>query len=53
MFEIGDKVELVGFDKPIFGRIVGYYFDEGNVWEVRTDGGNLHNCSDDDLIPAK
>jgi hypothetical protein len=53
MFEIGDKVELLGFDKPIFGRIVAYYYDEGNVWEVVTDGGNRHDCCDDDLIPAK
>lgn len=52
MFEIGDRVMLKGFDKPICGKIVGWYYDEGNVWVVTTDGGNTHDCADDDLEPA-
>jgi len=52
MFEVGDKVMLSGFDKPIFGEIMRWSFDEGNVWEVLTDGGNTHECCDDDLTPA-
>ena len=51
MFEVGDKVMLSGFDKPIFGVIVSWFHDEGNVWIVRTDGGNIHDCCDDDLYP--
>lgn len=52
MFEVGDRVMVKGFDKPIFGKIVGWLFDEGNVWEVLTDGGNFHDCCDDELTPA-
>lgn len=52
MFEVGDRVVLSGFDRPIFGKIVRWSFDEGNVWEVLTDGGNMHDCADDELTPA-
>lgn len=52
MFEVGDKVVLSGFDKPIMGTIVSYSYDEGNVWIVRTDGGNFWDCCDHELSPA-
>lgn len=52
MFEVGDRVVLSGFDRPIHGEIVSWHFDEGNVWEVVTDGGNTHECTDDELTPA-
>ena len=52
MFEIGDNVVLKGFEKKIVGRIVSYSYDEGNVWVVRTEGGNLWDCSDDEISPA-
>jgi hypothetical protein len=52
MFEIGDRVMVSGFDKPIYGKIVSFYYDEGNVWTVLTDGGNHLDCVDDELTPA-
>jgi hypothetical protein len=56
MFEIGDSVLLKGFEKQfifdIAGKIVSYHYDEGNVWVVRTDGGNLWDCSDHEISPA-
>jgi hypothetical protein len=53
MFEVGDRVVVGGFDKPIFGQIVSFHYDEGNVWTVLTDGGNHWDCADDELTPAK
>lgn len=57
MFEIGDRVTIINLHdaqgKAICGRILSYYYDEGNVWEVLTDGGNRCDCCDDDLIPEK
>jgi hypothetical protein len=52
MYEIGDSVMLKGFEKQIVGKIVSYHYDEGNVWVVRTEGGNLHDCADHELSPA-
>jgi hypothetical protein len=52
MFEIGDSVVLKGFEKRIVGKIVSYRYDEGNVWVVRTEGGNLWDCADDELSPV-
>ena len=52
MYEIGEKVVLYGFEKPITGTIVAYSYDEGNVWVVRTEGGNLWDCSDHEMSPA-
>lgn len=49
MFEVGDKVVLNGFDRPIHGKIVNWHFDDGNVWVVVTDGGNTWDCADDEL----
>lgn len=50
MFEIGDVVWITSFDSPIRGKIIEYHYDEGNVWVVRTDGGNLHDCCDSELV---
>jgi hypothetical protein len=52
MFEIGDSVVIVSFNKPIVGKIVGWNFDEGNVWSVRSEGGNLYDCCDSELVSA-
>jgi hypothetical protein len=52
MYEIGDSVVLSGFDKRVAGKIVSYNYDEGNVWVVMTEGGNLWDCCDDELSPA-
>ena len=52
MYEIGDSVMLKGFEKQIVGKIVSYHYDEGNVWVVRTDGGNLWDCSDHEISPT-
>jgi hypothetical protein len=52
MYEIGDSVMLKGFEKKIVGKIVSYSYDEGNVWVVRTEGGNVWDCSDDEISPA-
>ena len=49
MFEIGDSVMLKGFEKKIVGKIVSYHYDEGNVWVVRTENGNLWDCCDNEL----
>jgi len=49
MYEIGDNVVLKGFEKKIVGKIVSYHYDEGNVWVVRTEGGNLWDCCDNEL----
>ncbi len=43
MFEIGDKVRLGG----ISGVIVGWYFDEGNVWEVELADGSMVEMDDE------
>jgi hypothetical protein len=52
MFEISDSVMLKGFEKKIVGKIVSYSYDEGNVWVVRTEGGNVWDCGDDEISPA-
>ena len=56
MFEIGDRVAMADCKDAngnyIFGRIIGYHYDEGNVWEVRVDDGSVHDCCDDDIEPA-
>lgn len=52
MYEIGDHVVLKGFEKQIAGKIVSYYYDEGNVWVVQTEDGNRWDCADHELAPA-
>ena len=51
--EIGNRVWVSGFDSPIFGVIVSHNYDEGDVWTVRSDGGNLWDCYSDELSLAK
>ena len=52
MYEIGDHVVLKRFEKQITGKIVSYRYDEGNVWIVQTEDGNLWDCEDHELAPA-
>ena len=52
MFEVGDSVMINSFDQPIRGTIVNWEYDEGNVWIVVTNGGNTHECYDDELTTA-
>ncbi len=47
MFEIGDRVRV----GAMVGRIVNWYFDEGNVWIVSLDGDAIE-CCDSMLSPA-
>jgi len=42
MFEIGDKVIVDG----VSGVIVGWHFDEGNVWNVRLVDGSTVEMAD-------
>lgn len=44
MFSVGDKVKADGR----FGRIIGWHFDEGNVWHVEIDN-DVYDCYDEDL----
>jgi len=44
MFEIGGRVLVGG---GVSGVIVGWYFDEGNVWEVRLVDGSMVEMADD------
>lgn len=52
MFEVGDSVAVK--DSDIRGVIVGFHYDEGNVWTVEVDGqpGVELECYDDELTPA-
>lgn len=52
MFEVGDNV--VVNDSNIRGVIVGFHYDEGNVWTVEVDDhpGVELECCDDELTPA-
>ena len=53
MFEIGDSVVMKSNDKIggfLVGKIVDWYFDEGNVWVVDFDG-TLTDCYDSILSP--
>lgn len=43
MYEIGDKVVVDG----VSGVIIGWYFDEGNVWSVRLVDGSTVEMADD------
>jgi uncharacterized protein YcgI (DUF1989 family) len=45
MFEVGDTVRLGG----ISGKIVGWYFDEGDVWIVDLCGVRCE-CSTNELV---
>ncbi len=50
MFEVGDRVIV---DCNVVGRIIGYRYDEGNVWVVLIPNGDVIECADDYLEPAK
>ncbi len=50
MFEIGDRVIV---DCDVVGRIIGWRYDEGNVWAVQITNGDIIECADDYLSPAK
>jgi hypothetical protein len=52
MFEVGDSVVVDG--NGVRGVIMGFYYDEGNVWVVEVDGcpGVELECADDELTPA-
>jgi hypothetical protein len=43
MFQIGDKVVV----DSVSGVIVGWHFDEGNVWNVRLADGSTVEMADD------
>jgi hypothetical protein len=43
MFEVGDTVVL----DCVSGVIVGWHFDEGNVWTVRLADGSMVEMADD------
>jgi len=53
MFEVGDRVIVQGFDRPIHGVILNQFYDEGIVYFVLTDGGNHWDCNEDELTPEK
>jgi len=44
MYEIGDKVRMGG----ITGKIVNWFFDEGDVWVVNL-GGVVCECSTSEI----
>jgi hypothetical protein len=48
MYEIGDKVVVNGS----VGKIVGWHFDEGNVWTVRMPGGQHWDFCEIEMSPA-
>lgn len=50
-FEIGQNVAVLGMDKVVYGKIVSHQYDEGNVWVVLTDGGNRHECYENEIRP--
>ena len=44
MFEIGDKVVIQTLKPAMVGKIVLWYYDEGNVWVVECDGWRFDCC---------
>lgn len=52
MFEVGDTVSFVWGTVKRVGKIVGWEYDEGNVWEVTVTGTLNAYFSDDELSPA-
>jgi len=52
MFEIGDTVSFMWGKEQRVGKIVGYEYDEGNVWEVKVTDGIHAYFSDDELVTA-
>ena len=52
MFQIGDYVSFMWGKEKKFGKIVGWEYDEGNVWEVTVTESMNAYFSDDKLAPA-
>lgn len=52
MFEIGDFVAYMWGNRVRTGKIVGWEYDEGNVWEVTVTNSMNAYFSDDQLRPA-
>lgn len=52
MFEIGDYVSFMWGTEQKVGKIVGYEYDEGNIWEVKVSDGIHAYFSDNELAPA-
>ena len=52
MFEIGDTVSFMWGKEQKVGKIVGYEYDEGNVWEVTVTESMNAYFSDNQLAPA-
>ena len=52
MFEIGDYVSFMWGKEQKVGKIVGWEYDEGNVWEVTVTESMNAYFSDDKLAPA-
>jgi len=52
MFEIGDTVSFMWGKEKKVGKIVGWEYDEGNVWEVTVTQSMNAYFSDDKLTPA-
>jgi len=53
MFEIGDYVSFMWGNTRRVGKIVGYEYDEGSVWEVQVTNGIHAYFSDDELSPRQ
>lgn len=49
MFGMNDRIVVEGYG---VGRIVNWYFDEGNVWIVRLEDGTEVECCDSELVMA-
>jgi hypothetical protein len=52
MFEIGDSVSFMWGKEQKVGKIVGWEYDEGNVWEVTVTESMNAYFSDNQLAPA-
>lgn len=53
MFEIGDSIVVNSYTTPKVGKIVNWYYDDGNVWIVNIPGHATTECSDSELSPYK
>lgn len=54
MFEVGDRVMVNCFMTlmtPKEGKIMGWFYDEGNVWMVYVKGSGTIHCCDSELTP--
>jgi hypothetical protein len=46
-FEIGNKVMVGGIQDK--GTIIGWFFDEGNIWVVQFSNGLTIDCFEQEL----